>query len=222
MPFFVDTNIALGYTCIHDKWHKNANKLIAENYDDKIFWSNLVKDEYNRKLNNILDDIDVFLKSSEEILRNNENDFLNYYDFEKHIFERTKRCRLDKNKKQKILEHYWKKYSFNEGISNIIYLKFKNYNENFKKLYFMRDKELNYLLILHDCGQDSYLRYLDFATKIYEWGVHSPDCRIVVDAHDCGTIHNDLTFVSTDRKMIEILLANDTSFLNIAEFKSCN
>ena len=49
MSFFADTNIALGYTIIHDKWHENAKKLIDEK-SDTIFWSNLVEKEYNVKI----------------------------------------------------------------------------------------------------------------------------------------------------------------------------
>ena len=90
MPFFADTNLALGYTIIHDKHNENASELINKTSDD-IFWSNLVKDEYYRKLNNIFGDIDIFLKSTEKILKNNEKDFLNQETFENYIL----------NKKQK-------------------------------------------------------------------------------------------------------------------------
>lgn len=221
MPFFADTNLVLGYTIIHDKWHEKADKLISET-NDAIFWSNLVKDEYNRKMGDIFDDIDIFLKLTEKILKNNESDFLNYYNFEKYILKRTKTCKLDLYKKQKILEHYWNDYPFIYGIGNVIYLKFKDFNKNFKKMYYMRDKELNNSLILHDCGVDNYLKYLNYAKQLFKWGVHPPDCKIVVDAHDCGISHNDLIFVSIDEKMITTLKEHNTSFLKIAEFRSCN
>lgn len=221
MPFFADTNLALGYTIIHDKHHKNANDLINKT-EDNIFWSNLVKDEYERKLNSIFDDIDIFLKSTEKILKNNEKDFLNQENFENYILNETKRCKLDKIKKQKILEHYWNKYSFIDGIANVIYSKFRNFNKNFKKMYFMRDKKINKILILHDCGLNNYLKYLNYATKLLEWGVHNPDCKIIVDAHNCGKEQDDLIFVSTDDKLIDIIHEHDTSFLNIIEFRSCN
>ena len=221
MAFFTDTNIALGYTIIHDRWHENAKKLIDEQTDE-IFWSNLVEMEYNRKLDDILDDIDIFLKLTENILINNQKNFLNYFDYEEHILKMTKRSKLDLNKKHKILEHFWKEYSIIEGIANTVYLKFKNHNKNFKKLYYMRDKKLNNILILHNCGLNNYLNYVDYAKKLYEWGVHKPDCKIITDAHDCGKTHSDLIFVSADGKMIEKLIKHDTSFLNITEFKSCN
>ena len=67
MVFFVDTNIPLGYTVIHDKWHDTSKKFI-ENNKGSVFWSNLVRDEYSRKLENIIDEIEYFLEASEDIL----------------------------------------------------------------------------------------------------------------------------------------------------------
>ena len=221
MAFFTDTNIALGYTIIHDKMHENAKKLIDEE-TEKIFWSNLVEKEYNEKLDDIFDDIDIFLKLTENILRNNQKNFLNYFDFEEHILKMTKRSKLDLNKKHKILEHFWKEYFIIEGIANSVYLKFKSHNKNFKKLYYMRDKKLNNILILHNCGLNNYLNYVDFAEKLYEWGVHKPDCKIVIDAHDCGKIHPNLIFASADKKMIDLILEHNTDFLNISEFRPYN
>lgn len=219
MSFFVDTNIPLGYTIIHDKYHDSSNNFITNNRN--IFWSNLVQKEYTEKLDEIIDDIDIFLKLTEKILKKNNKDFSSYYIFENYILKRTKRCNLDKNKKQKILKHFWVKYNIIEGISEHIYLNFKSFNENFKKMYFKRDKKLNHILILHDCGLDNYLKYLEYTMKLKEWGIHSPDCKIIADAHDCGLAHDDLIFISNDEKMLEIIANHDTSFLKIVEFTYC-
>ena len=80
---------------------------------------------------------------------------------------------------------------------------------------------MNNILILHDCGSDNYLKYFDCAKKLFEWGVHSPDCKIIADAHDCGLAHENLIFVSNDEGILEKIVNNDTSFLKIIEFKSC-
>lgn len=100
MHYFIDTNVALGYTVIHDKMHPQSEKFIKETSED-IFWSDLVKKEYSDKLNNIEDSIDFFLKRTNLILKNNQQDFVNYYGFEKFILKRTKNCDLDKFKKTK-------------------------------------------------------------------------------------------------------------------------
>ena len=88
-------------------------------------------------------------------------------------------------------------------------------------MYFKRDKKLNEILILHDYGLDNYLKYPDCASQLKEWGVHSPDCKIIADAHDCGLVHDNLIFVSNDTRMLELIANHDTSFLKIIEFASC-
>lgn len=219
MPFFIDTNMAVGYTVIHDKWHEASNKFISSN--SNIFWSNLVQDEYTAKLDDILDDINIFLKITLNILKSNAKDFSSYYIFEKDILKKTKICNLDDIKKRKILEYFWSNCVGHEGISEIIYLKFRNFNRNFKKMYLKRDRDLNNHLILHNCGLNNYLKYLDHAKQLYKWGVHSPDCKIIADAHDCGLKHGNLIFITADAKMLEKIVCHDTSFLEIMEFQSC-
>lgn len=219
MTFFVDTNIPLGYTIIHDKFHDPSKNFIEDNED--IFWSNLVKKEYTEKLDALIDDIEIFLKIAENELKENMKDFPSYYTFEKYVLKRTKRCSLNKTKKQKILTHFWDKYNIIEGISEPLYLNFKNFNKNFKKMYLKRDKELHTILKLHNCGIDNYKKYYGYAKQLYEWGVHKPDCKIITDAHDCGLTHEGLTFVSNDAEMLEIIINHSTSFLKIMEFKSC-
>lgn len=193
--------------------------MINTNHD--IFWSNLVQKEYSEKLDEILDDINIFLKTTLILLKNNEKDFSSYHIFEEQILKKTERCDLDTIKKQKILEYFWGEYVVYEGISEIIYLKFRNFNRNFKKMYLKRDESLNKRLILHDCGLNNYLKYLDYAIQLKSWGIHSPDCKIITDAHDCGLEHDGLIFVTADEKMIEKIAVHDTTFLKIMEFKSC-
>lgn len=221
MNFFTDTNVPIAYTVIHDKWHEKANKFI-ENYSDSLFWSNLVRNEYNDKFGEILDDIDYFFEIAEDGLKINKNDFVNYYAFESFILDKTAICKLDDIKKHNIIEHFWNKNSFSEGISSIVFIKFKNFRKDFDKLYLLRDKRLNKIMKLHECGENNYLKYVNYALKLNSWGIHSPDCKIILDAHDCGIKHKDLVFISLDSKMHEALSGHDISFLNIAEFKSCN
>lgn len=221
MSFFIDTNIAIGFTVIHDKWHEQSKKFI-NNCSDSIYWSNLVKDEYTRKLTDIEEPTEFFLKRVKLILKNNQKDFINYYEFEKYILNKTKICILDDFKKQKILEKFWEKYNFNEGISEVIKLKFNDFADEIGKIYVTRSKKLDSHMNFHNCGLDNYLRYMTYVNKLSEWGVHSPDNKIIADAHDCGSFHDNLIFVSTDDALIKILVNNNTSFLNIIEFKTCN
>lgn len=92
--------------------------------------------------------------------------------------------------------------------------------ENLKKYIQREIISLNSTLKFHDCGIDNYLNYLDQAKQLYEWGVHKPDCKIITDAHDCGSRHDNLIFVSNDCEMLEKIVNRNTTFLNIIEFKS--
>lgn len=131
-------------------------------------------------------------------------------------------CDLDKYKKIRILEKFWYKYDFIAENPDEVYLKFTEFIDEFNKLYATRDKMLNSHLKLHNCGLNNYLRYWNYAKKLYSWGVHKPDCKIVTDAHDCGKTNSDLIFVSTDCEMIEKIHEHDPGFLNIIEFRCCN
>lgn len=221
MSIFIDTNISVAHTIIHDKWHDPAKKII-DNTQDSIFWSTLVKKEYRDTVDNIIDDTEIFLKQTREILENNEKDFINYTKFENYILKRTKDCELDRYKKQKILEHFWEKNNIIEGISRNIYEQFEKFAKNFEKIYYNRIKLLDSRVSLHDCGLDNFLKYKAYAKALHDWGIHKPDCKIIVDAHDCGKTHDNLIFVSTDAKMTGKIITHNTSFLNIIEFKSCN
>ena len=90
MNYFIDTNIPLGYAISHDKWH-NVSKTFLDNHQkDSIFWSNLVKNEYTKKFNEILDDINTFIANCKTLLKENQKDFINYFDFEDFLIKKTK------------------------------------------------------------------------------------------------------------------------------------
>lgn len=220
MNYFTDTNIPLGYTVIHDRWHVESTDFILKN-QNKIFWSNLVQEEYSNKLSYITHDVERFLKRTTLILKKNEKAFVNYGEFEEIILEETKHVNLDEFKKRKILENFWNNYNFTYENPKTFYNIFKEYYSDFQKIYFDRDNELSHLLILHDCGLKNYLKYLNYANQLFEWGIHKPDCKIITDAHDCGLAHENLIFISNDEKMLNIISNHDTSFLKIMEFRSC-
>ena len=80
---------------------------------------------------------------------------------------------------------------------------------------------MNGIVNLHDCGLDNYMKYLDYAMQLKEWGIHPPDCKIITDAHDLGLHHDNLIFVTADVKLLEKIAGHDTSFLKIIKFQSC-
>ena len=60
MNFFSDTNVAIAYTVVHDKYHVKAKNFIDNHFQDNIFWSNLVSSEYEGVFEDIMLDIDNF------------------------------------------------------------------------------------------------------------------------------------------------------------------
>ena len=222
MNFFSDTNVAIAYTVVHDKYHVKAKNFIDNHFQDNIFWSNLVSSEYEGVFEDIMLDIDNFFDIVEDCLKNNHNDFVSYYDFENLLLEKTKACNLDEPKKRNIIRYFWDKNNFIEGISTILWIKFINFRQDFDKLYFSRDQNLKNIMKLHNCGENNYLKYLNYTLKLKSWGVHAPDYKILVDAHDCAIKYGDLIFVSADGIMFEALNNHDVSFLKIMEFKSLN
>ena len=125
-------------------------------------------------------------------------------------------------KKTKILEKFWMECNITEGLSYKLPEEFIMFSENLNMIYFKRDMKLKTNLVLHDCGLDNYRKYYDYAVELYHKGIHQPDCKIIVDAHDCGLTNNNLIFVSNDRKMVENISKIDASYLHIVEFRTCN
>lgn len=221
MPYFIDTNVPVGYAVPYDKWHESSKKFLNDAAEE-VYWSTLVRMEYSKTLDSIIDDVEVFLDEIEKILKCNERDFSNCFEFENFILAQTRHCRLDKFKKRRIIECFWTSNDFAEGISEEIYIRFLKFLEDMTNIYFQRDSDLRKILILHDCGLENYLKYHDYALELYNEGIHQPDCKIIVDAHDCGLVHDDLIFITNDKEMLETISKLNTSNLRIMEFKSCN
>jgi hypothetical protein len=62
MNYFADTNIFVGFSVIHDEWHEQCKKFITAD-ENQIFWSNLVKKEYEDKLQDIINSVEFFIKN---------------------------------------------------------------------------------------------------------------------------------------------------------------
>lgn len=129
---------------------------------------------------------------------------------------------MDIIKKTKLLEKFWEKNNFIDVISEELYIKFNQFSRDIRNVYYSRELVLENILFLHDCGLDNYLRYKNCATWLCNGGVHKSDCKVVLDAHDCGLIHDDLSFVSNDDELLELISKLGTSHLEIVEFRSCN
>ena len=141
MNIFTDTNLPIGYAIPYDKWHDCSLKLI-QNSSHTIYWSNLVEEEYGKKLDSIIDKLEFFSNEVKEILKNNEKDFSSYSEFEKFLLRRTKECNLDKIKKIKLIEYFWIKNNIIEGISEDICIKFDAFRKDLQNIFYERDMDL--------------------------------------------------------------------------------
>lgn len=199
MTNFIDTNVAVGYTVIHDKWHNYSKDFINDN--SSIFWSTFVKEEYQDTLDDIIDDMGDFLDKTTYLLEKNQSDFTNFSDFENFVLKNTRKCELDRHKKQKILEEFWHTNQFTYAISKVISIKFNEFIGTFQKPYAERDTKLKGHLTLHDCGLDNYKKYLNYAEYLRSHEIHKPDYKIITDAHDCGLKHGNLTFILSSERI---------------------
>lgn len=71
-------------------WHNSSKTFFNTHENDSIFWSNIVKDEYHNTLNDIIDDVNIFLNYCKSALKTNQSDFVNYFEFEKFILKKNK------------------------------------------------------------------------------------------------------------------------------------
>ncbi|MBR3112528.1 MAG: hypothetical protein IKH29_02300 [Methanobrevibacter sp.] len=217
MKNFIDTNIALGYSLNCDKMHETCLEFISNNED--IFWSNNVKQEFQKKYEQIFQLIHNFMLMTSSIVNTIQKSFINYYSFEKFILDNTKDSALDIYKKTKIIEFFWENNNINYNISPLeTLIRFNQFLANYDYSHDSRKKELENLIELYDCGLNNYLKYPKLLKKLIKSGVHNPDYKIVLDAHDFG-FTSDVCFITTDLNLIQLI--KDCKLLNIMEFKTC-
>ena len=97
-------------------------------------------------------------------------------------------------------------------------IRFNQFLANYDYSHDSRKKELENLIELYDCGLNNYLKYPKLLKKLIKSGVHNPDYKIVLDAHDFG-FASDVCFITTDLNLIQLI--KDCKLLNIMEFKTC-
>lgn len=110
MNIFLDTNIPIGYTVIHDRLHEDSKTFIDNHETDSIFWSTLVKKEYRQTLNDIIDEVKIFLEYCKSILKRNSKDFINHFEFENFILKKNKRMYIRQYEKTKNFRKFLEKY----------------------------------------------------------------------------------------------------------------
>lgn len=217
---FIDTNIAIGYSISCDKFHVPSQKFIRNNKFPH-YWSENVLNEFNRKFNDIFNEIETYLDEILELLTINPGNFINQYEFEEYILTQTKEADLDNFKKMKIIQFFWEKsmINFDDTPMELLY-KFNLFLINYTNNFDSKKKELEKIVNLHRCGLKNFLKYTHYLYLLKEkYRVHSPDYKIVLDAHEFGQ-KNKVNFVTTDEKLHDKII--NIEFLNIKKFTLCN
>lgn len=205
MDFFIDTNVAVAFTFFPDKFHDSIKDFVLERYYE-TYWSNNVFKEYEKKYEDIYPQFENFLDCILLNLKKNNVGFINKYSFEKFIMEKTKYVNLDLNKKLNLIDIFW-----DEVISGVFkgeyeFLSFfENYSIYVPKLFESNDDFLKNYLNFYDCGLDNYKRYPKLLSSLKEMGVHNPDYKIILDAHDFAR-DRFVVFVSADKKFMNKLI----------------
>ena len=210
MNYFLDTNVGLGYVFCTDPWNDKSEHLF--NKEGTFFFFFFVRNEFDRKYNNILKKQMNFLYSLRKVLEiENYSKRLSLKDLKlKSSFVVLKRD-FEDNLKEKIVEVLWKrcenKHEFDSHLEEyvcavkdlLIYI--KKFMRGFKGKLIDRTRFFKSEVI--ECEKRTK-KYSDLNDNLSKIGIHYPDSYIILDAHDLSL--NDgigLNFISADKKMIE-------------------
>ena len=226
MDYFIDTNIAIAFTFFPDKFHNPSKDFIINTVED-IYWSNNVQLEYDKKYDAISNKIKTFLNEIVVDLEDFNGVFLNLNSFEDFVLKNTMYIDLDIVKKRKLILIFWEKIILGYFKENKeFYHLFQRYSTEVPKCFNDNHTFLRNSLILFDCGEENYKKYSTLQNYLKIIGVHKPDYKIILDAHDFA--QDRLTvFVSADEKFLNkvknlqdlnvdeyMLLKEDYKFLN--------
>ena len=221
MIYFIDTNIGIGYSIFPDKHHSKSKSFVNDNLKS-LYWSTGVVKELNDKMHDITTNIQNFLLSIVFNVRNRKSDFLNKDEFASFVLKVTKNIDLDIDKKNSLIECFWEKVL---GGFSINIAQFPNLLNNFSIYVFnLFDSNRKYLIHevnYYNCGLNNYKKYNSLSTTLKNIGVHDPDYKFVLDAHDLAKNNsNDVIFTTCDTKMVNAIIDNNIlKQLNISNFK---
>ena len=219
MNYFIDTNIAIAFSFYPDKHHSSSREFIINTVED-IYWSNNVLSEYEKKYDDISNPIKTFLNEIILSLENYNGLFFNQDSFEKFVLRNTDYIDLDVIKKKRLINIFWENIIlgfFKEKEE--FFVLFKEYALEVPAVFENNKIFLKDNVRLFDCGKENYKKYSGLLNSLIEIGVHNPDYKIILDAHDFAK-ENFTVFVSTDKKFLSRVM--NFNGLNINEYKLLN
>lgn len=192
MIYFLDTNIFIGYVFFEDPWHDKSLKVFELK---RLYWSDTVKKEFNNKFKEISNELYGFVSEIEDALYENPLDDFTLNQFQKVLFN-IHINGIDNKKKSRVLKKIWEEITqYEEYLSKLDLLnEVRTYKMDMKQVFFSRKKSFSDKVILHK----SINSYSELYNKLNN--IHSPDNKIVLDAHDLAVIEEEsVYFISSDK-----------------------
>lgn len=208
MNSFVDTNVSIAYTFLIDPFINYSRKVFREYVN--IFWSELVKKEFNKVFISKKDVLVNFYKKLLKDLKQGNILNITLHDLQKYV-KQGNYSKKDFNQIKGSLSYFWDRYvdeSFPSvySLENAINLCLRD----LKIMVYTRKAELENDLKL-TCQRHE--KYSNLNNKLRRNGVHPPDNEIILDAHDYNLkISDDLDFVTFDKKCCVGAKLSDFSF----------
>lgn len=209
MIYFLDTNIHIGYVFFEDPWHEKSLDIFNH---EKLYWSVIVKKEFDKKFTEFSDIFYSYISKIELKLSDYSDELITLNNFNK-ILLNISVSGMGYKKRNRILKRIWESITQNEEcISKSSLLnEIKKYKMSMRSTYFSRRKHI--INKLHLFNSDSLVYSLIDKLE----GIHSPDNKIILDAHYLASIcDEEIYFVSADGKLCK--KARSFDFLEIAKF----
>ncbi len=195
MHSFVDTNVSIAFMFSIDPFNNKAMSIFREY--KHIFWSKCVKDESEKVFKNKQKLLIKFFKDLSNNLKPEDFQDFTYNDLKRYFYRNYPKNR----KREQIsssLEKFWSKYvderspnydSFINAVNKCLSdLKISTYH---------RKEEWESTVFLSESRTEIYP---EIKNKLNLFKVHSPDDKIILDAHD-HNLRNEyrLDFITFDR-----------------------
>ena len=216
MNSFVDTNVSIAYTFLIDPLNNNSINSFREYVN--IFWSKLVKKEFNNVFISKKEVLVRFYKKLLNDLKQESIHNLTIDDLEKYV-KQGNYSKRDYNQIKGSLSYFWDRYLVNESFPSLVSLEnaIDLCLRDLRIMSYTRKSELENNLQL---TSERQRKYSNLNNKLRRNGVHPPDNEIILDAHDynLNTSH-DLDFLTFDKKCCKGAKLQDFSFHDV-KYKS--
>jgi hypothetical protein len=190
MSIFYDTNVLIGYVFKWDPWHVYSLNSFKDKR--KKYWSKTVQEEFNSKIEKMIENDKKFL-SLIELKLNNYDELLTKDKLLKIAFK----IKIKHRNKESIINGIWEFANLNYEVeSEELSYKIENIISEFRYDINSKKNSCKQYLTIHIRNE----KYTELKNKL-ELKIHFPDSEIFLDAHDlCILKEPDLEVITSDAK----------------------